>query len=114
MTQPPNPIVQGFRAARRDPAALLVEILWRWSFAMIALLLLFMAGSAALGKLNIGDAFLAAWRTQNTRMMGALGLSLQLQPRTKLMMGLMALAAFGLALGFLWSLFAATARRIVV
>lgn len=114
ITRPPNPIAQGFRAARRDPAALLVEILWRWSFAIIAIFLLFAAGSALLAQLKISDAFLAAWRTQNTRMMGMLGLSVLLQPRAKLAMEVMALAAFGVALAFLWSLFAAWARRTVV
>jgi hypothetical protein len=113
MTQPPNPIAQGFRAARRDPATFLLEILWRWSFAIIALLLVFVAGSALPGKTSIGNMLLAAWRTQNARMMGALGLSLLLQPK-ELMMALIALVAFGLAVGFLWSLFAAAARRIVI
>jgi hypothetical protein len=35
-----NPLTYGFRAIRRDPALLLIEILWRWSFGAIALFLL--------------------------------------------------------------------------
>ena len=34
-----NPLTYGFGAIRRDPALLLVEILWRWCFGAIALLL---------------------------------------------------------------------------
>jgi hypothetical protein len=35
-----NPLTYGFRAIRRDPALLLIEILWRWTFGAIALFLL--------------------------------------------------------------------------
>jgi hypothetical protein len=35
-----NPLTYGFRAIRRDPALLLIEILWRWSFGAIAIFLL--------------------------------------------------------------------------
>jgi hypothetical protein len=34
-----NPLTYGFGAIRRDPALLLVEILWRWCFGALALLL---------------------------------------------------------------------------
>jgi hypothetical protein len=35
-----NPLTYGFRAIRRDPALLLIEILWRWSFGAIMVFLL--------------------------------------------------------------------------
>jgi hypothetical protein len=35
-----NPLTYGFRAIRRDPALLLIEILWRWSFGAVAIFLL--------------------------------------------------------------------------
>jgi hypothetical protein len=34
-----NPLTYGFGAIRRDPALLLIEILWRWCFGAMALLL---------------------------------------------------------------------------
>ncbi|HKD45639.1 MAG TPA: hypothetical protein VKD24_08275 [Candidatus Angelobacter sp.] len=37
-----NPLTYGFRAVGRDPALLLIEILWRWSFGALVLSLLWM------------------------------------------------------------------------
>ena len=51
-----NPLTYGFRAIRRDPALLLVEVLWRWCFGAVALFLL-------LGFLVIEPAALAAGDT---------------------------------------------------
>jgi len=114
MTQPQNQISQGFRAAWRDVAAFLLEILWRWSFAFVALLLLFAAGSVLLAQLKISDVFQSAVQTQNTRLLAALGLSVLIKPRAELAVALASLAVFILAGAFLWSVFAAAARRIVV
>ncbi|HZD95660.1 MAG TPA: hypothetical protein VE133_15460 [Candidatus Sulfotelmatobacter sp.] len=111
MAQPPNPIAQGFRGARRDPASILLEILWRWSFAIVALFLLLVAGMVLLGPLNVGDSFLAAWRSQDPRKWGIIGLSIVLRLGTKLVVALIALPV---VLALLWSIFAAAARRIIV
>ena len=51
MTKPPNPITQGLRAVTRDPAIFLVEILWRWSFAILACLLVAGVGAMLLGAI---------------------------------------------------------------
>ena len=56
MSKPPNPITQGLRAVTRDPAIFLVEILWRWSFAVLACLLVVAIGLMLLGPLHIGNA----------------------------------------------------------
>jgi hypothetical protein len=37
-----NPLTYGFRAVGRDPALLLIEILWRWCFGAVVLSLLWM------------------------------------------------------------------------
>jgi hypothetical protein len=48
-SKPPNPITQGLRAVTRDPTIFLVEILWRWSFAILACLLVVGIGLMILG-----------------------------------------------------------------
>ncbi|MFI5106139.1 MAG: hypothetical protein ACHP79_14555, partial [Terriglobales bacterium] len=72
MTKPPNPINQGLRAVWRDPVTFLLEVLWRWSFALLAFLLLFAAGLMLLGSLPIGDAWASAWHSRDPRRIGSL------------------------------------------
>src|SRR6266853_25716 len=94
MTQPPNPITKAFRAVRRDPAVFLIEILWRWSFALIAFFLLFIAGLMLLGPLNIGPSFVSAWRSHDNSKIGIVLLTI--------------------VIALIWSLLVAAARRITV
>ncbi|MGC2695932.1 MAG: hypothetical protein WA738_09085 [Candidatus Angelobacter sp.] len=111
MTRPPNPITQGRRAVQRDPAIFLVEILWRWSFAIIALFLLFASGLMLLGPLNIGDSFSFAWRTHDTQRLSLLLLSVVLRLGKQL---LMAVIVLPLVIALLWSLLSTAGRRITV
>src|SRR5947209_9652347 len=111
MTQPPNPVMQGFRAARRNPAIVLLEVLWRWSFAIVAVFLLFAAGAILLGPLHVGDSFLSAWRTQNISKIGIIVLSVVLTLGAKL---LIVLVVLPVVVGLIWSLLAAAARRITI
>jgi len=114
MTQPPNPIAQGFRQARRDPASFLVEVLWRWSFGIVALFLTLVACAVLLRQFEVSDMFLSAWRTQNFRLMGVIGLSILIKPAAKLFPALAELMALAAVLGLVWSILSAAARRIVV
>src|SRR5579859_4133233 len=114
MTQPPNPIAQGFRQARRDPASFLVEVLWRWSFGIVALFLTLVACAVLLRQFEVSDMFLSAWRTQNFRLMGVIGLSILINPAAKLFPALAELVALAAVLGLVWSILSAAARRIVV
>jgi hypothetical protein len=111
MNRPPNPITQGFRAASHDLAIVLLEILWRWSFAMVAVLLVFLAGIVLLGPLHVADSFLAALRSQNTSKMGIIVLSVVLTLGTKLWIAFMVVPV---VLAIIWSLLAAAVRRITV
>lgn len=111
MTKVPNPITQGFGAVRRDPAIFLVEILWRWSFAIIALFLLVATGLMLLGPLNMGNAFSFAWRTHDTQKLSFLLLSVVLRLGAKLLVAAIALPVI---IALLWSVFSAAGRRITV
>src|SRR4029077_15837480 len=111
MTPPPNPITQGFRAVRRDPAVFLVEILWRWSFALITLFFLLIAGLMLLGPLNIGPSFASAWRSHDTSKIGILLLTIVLRLGKRLLVVAIALP---IVIALVWSLLAAAARRITV
>ncbi len=74
MTKPPNPITQGLRTVSRDPLIFMLEILWRWSFALLVCLLLFGVGAMLLGPLPIGDSWAAAWHSQDPRRIGQVAL----------------------------------------
>lgn len=111
---PPNPISQGFRAARRDLPLFLLEVVWRWSFAIVAAVSLFLVGSIILAQLQISDVLFSAWRTQNYRLMAVAGISILIKPLATLLRVFFELLALALALGIVWALFAASARRIIV
>src|SRR5260221_223807 len=111
MTQPPNPITKAFRAVRRDPAVFLIEILWHWSFALIAFFLLFIAGLMLLGPLNIGPSFVSAWRSHDNSKIGIVLLTIVLRPGNRL---LVALIVLPIVIALIWSLLVAAARRITV
>lgn len=108
---PPNPITQGFRTASHNLAVFLLEVLWRWTFTIVAVLLVFLAGIVLLGPLHVTDSFLSALRMQNTSKMGIIVLSVVLALGAKLLIALIVLPAL---LAFIWSLLAAPARRITV
>src|SRR5437588_3011382 len=110
MTQPPNPIMQGLRLAWRRPATFLLEILWRWSFGILAFLIVFIALTALLQPLHVTDRLLSALRAQDLRILGMIGVMIIFRFGTTLGGVLLAIA---LGLTLLWSLFAAPVRRIV-
>jgi len=111
MTRPPNPIAQGIKAVWRDPALFLVEILWRWSFVIVACLLIVSAGAILLGPLHIGNAWNSASQSRNPQKMGQLALMVLLILGVK---AIVAAIAAPLAIALLWSIFSALGRFITV
>ncbi|HET8887646.1 MAG TPA: hypothetical protein VFQ41_01985 [Candidatus Angelobacter sp.] len=111
MTRPPNPITQGLRAVTRDPAIFLVEILWRWSFIIVACLLIVSVGVMLLGPLHIGNAWDSASRSRDPQRMGQLVLTILLILGIK---AVIAAIALPLAMALLWSIFSALGRFVTV
>jgi hypothetical protein len=111
MPKPPNPITQGLRAVTRDPAIFLVEILWRWSFALLACMLVFAVGLMLLGPLHVGHAWDTAWRSRDPQRMGQLVVTILLILGTK---AIIAAIAIPIAIAFLWSVLSALGRFVTV
>ena len=111
MSKPPNPITQGLRAVTRDPAIFLVEILWRWSFALLACLLVAGVGLMLLGPLHVGKAWDSAWGSRDPQRMGQLLVAIVLLLGVKL---IIAAIAVPLAIALLWSILAALGRFVTV
>ncbi|MGB8132049.1 MAG: hypothetical protein WCG81_19845 [Candidatus Angelobacter sp.] len=111
MLKPPNPITQGLRAVTRDPAIFLVEILWRWSFALLACLLVIGVGLMLLGPLHVGHRWDMAVRTRDPQRMA------QLLVTVLLILGMKAVVAalaIPVAIAFLWSIFSALGRFVTI
>lgn len=116
MTKPPNPITlnpitQGLRTVSRDPLIFMLEILWRWSFALLVCLLLFGVGAMLLGPLSIGDAWAAAWHSQDPRRIGQVALMVVLMLGSKL---IVAAIAVPIAIALLWAILSTLGRNITV
>ena len=111
MTRPPNPITQGIKAVWRDPALFLLEILWRWSFIIVACLLVVSAGAMLLGPLHIGNAWDSASRSRDPQRIGQLVLTILLILGMK---AVIAAIATPLAIALLWSIFSALGRFVTV
>ena len=112
MSKPPNPITQGLRAVTRDPAIFLVEILWRWSFAALACLLVAGVGVMLLGPLHVGHAWDTAWRSRDPQRMGQLVLAVLLLLGMKVIV--LAAIAVPLTIALLWGIFSALGRFVTV
>jgi hypothetical protein len=111
MLKPPNPITQGLRTVARDPAIFLVEILWRWSFALLACLLVIGVGLMLLGPLHVGHRWDMAVRTRDPQRMT------QLLVTVLLILGMKAVVAalaIPVAIAFLWSTFSALGRFVTI
>jgi len=112
MSKPPNPITQGLRAVTRDPAIFLVEILWRWSFAILACLLVAGVGVMLLGPLHVGHAWDTAWRSRDPQRMGQVIVAVVLLLGVKVIL----FAAIGvpLAIALIWGILSALGRFVTV
>ncbi len=60
-----TPAHAGWRLARKNPKLVLLEVAWRWSFGLLALLLLWWAIVSILHRVTISDADWAALRSLN-------------------------------------------------
>ena len=58
-----NPAHAGWRLARENPKLVLLEVAWRWSFGILALLLLGWAVASVLHRVTISDADWVALRS---------------------------------------------------
>ena len=112
MPKPPNPITQGLRAVTRDPAIFLVEITWRWSFALLACLLVVGVGLMLLGPLHLGNHWDTAWRSRDPQRMGQVVLGVVLLLGVKVIMT--AAIAVPLAIVLLWGVLSALGRFVTV
>jgi len=111
MSKPPNPITQGLRTVARDPAIFLVEILWRWSFAVLACLLVIGVGAMLLGPLHVGHAWDTAWRSRDPQRMAQLLVTVLLILGKKVVVAALAIPV---AIALLWSIFSALGRFVTV
>jgi hypothetical protein len=112
MSKPPNPITQGLRAVTRDPAIFLVEILWRWSFALLACLLVVGVGLMLLGPLHIDQGWDVAWRSRDPQRMSQVVLVILLLLGIKVIM--ITVIAVPLTIALLWSVLSAVGRFVTV
>jgi hypothetical protein len=112
MSKTPNPITQGLRAVMRDPAIYMVEILWRWSFAILAGVLVVGVGLMLLGPLHVGPVWDNAWRSRDPQRMSQVVLGVVLILGVKVIIT----AAIGvpLAIALLWGILSALGRFVTV
>ena len=112
MSKTPNPITQGLRAVMRDPAIYMVEILWRWSFAILACLLVVGVGLMLLGPLHVGPVWDNAWRSRDPQRMSQVVLGVVLILGVKVI--ITAAIAVPLAIALLWGILSALGRFVTV
>jgi hypothetical protein len=112
MSKTPNPITQGLRAVMRDPAIYLVEILWRWSFAILACLLVVGVALILLGPLHVGPVWDNAWRSRDPQRMSQVLLGIVLILGVKVI--ITAAIAVPLAIALLWGILSALGRFVTV
>jgi hypothetical protein len=111
MTNPPNPIAQGLRAVSRDPLVFMLEILWRWSYALLAFLLIFATGAILLGPLPIGNRWAAVWNTHDPQRIASFILTVVLLLGRKL---IIATIVVPVAIALMWGVLSTLGRSITV
>jgi hypothetical protein len=111
MSKPPNPVTQGLRQVTRDPVIFLVEIVWRWSFALLACLLVAAVGLLLLGPLHVGPTWDTAWRSRDPQRMGQLVFTILLILGTK---AIIAAIAIPIAVAFLWAILSGLGRFVTI
>jgi hypothetical protein len=95
----------------RDPAVLLLEIGWRWSFGAIALFLIFTASSTLLSAVEVSQADRAGWRSNDPTLMAQAVANVLTQSRP----ALLERTAWVLpAVTFVWVAFRAKGRTTTV
>lgn len=104
-----NPFTYGFRAIRRDPVLLLVEILWRWCFGGQAVLLLLGPLVMLPGTVAGGDA--TALRSRDPLLLAQACLRMLTSLGGK---ALLIAAGFLLAATALWTMLGAIGRTVTL
>src|SRR5260370_31527642 len=66
---PKNPLTYGFRAIRRDPALVLIEIVWRWCCGALAFDILFAETLRLLGTVTVTQSDASALRSHDPLLM---------------------------------------------
>lgn len=66
---PKNPLTYGFRAIRRDPVLIFVEVLWRWCFGAMAFAILFGETLRLLGSVTVTESDASALRSHDPLLM---------------------------------------------
>src|SRR5258707_431100 len=111
MPNPPNPITAGIRAIFRDPVIFLLEVFWRWSFTLLALILLFAVGVLLFGPLPIGNPWTNAWHSRDPRRIGGLAVTILILLGIK---AVITAIAIPIVIALLWSVLSAVGRSITV
>jgi hypothetical protein len=101
----------GFRTVRRAPALLLAEITWRWTFAVLALVLCVITFSVYLDSLRVSDAELGMLRSGRPFLAAEAVLSIVQGSGPRL---LRAAAILLPALAILWVFAAAVGRALTL
>jgi hypothetical protein len=111
MNKTPNPITQGLRAVTRDPLIFMLEILWRWSFALLAWLMLFAVGAMLLGPLPIVKRWPEVWNSHDIQLISAFLLGIVLRLGSKL---IVAAFAASIAIALVWAILSGLGRSVIV
>jgi len=111
MTKPPNPVTTGMCAVLRDPAIFLLEILWRWTFASLAFLVLLATGAVLLGPLPNMQQLPAVMNSHDPQMIGFFWAAVAMQLGRKLIVTAIIVPV---AIILVWSLLSALGRHVTV
>src|SRR5882724_1264007 len=111
MPVPFNPITAGFRAVRRDPMILLTEILWRWSFGVIACLVLFFSALMLLGTVPVTGSVSNAWHSHDPALMAVVALHIIHVLGDK---AIVAAIVLPISIALLWAILAALGRSVTI
>jgi hypothetical protein len=111
MTKPPNPIAQGLCAVWRDPLIVMLEILWRWSFGLVACLLLFAVGAMLVGPLPIAKRLPEALGSHDLQLIGVIFAGIVFRLGSKL---IVAAVAVSITIALVWAILSGLVRSILV
>src|SRR6266700_2403562 len=111
MPIPSNPITSGFRMVRRDPVIVLTEVLWRWSFGVIASLILFFSGLMLLGSVPDSSLTTNAFRSHDPALTAFMTLHVVRALGNK---AIVAAITLPVSIALLWSILAALGRSVMI
>jgi hypothetical protein len=96
---------------RRDLVIVLTEVLWRWSFGVIASLILFFSGLMLLSAVPDSSSATNAWRSHDPALMAFMTLHVVRALGDKAIIAAIALPA---SVVLLWSILAALGRSVMI